>query len=252
VQVLHKRGPKHLTERHALFSPIRTILVAGLDQKKLFKMSSLLLGLCAAETILRIPLQHQMALQFRNGAVPLLAELAMRQKQGKLEVTIMTHESEFFGTKLFAPITTKFPGFKLLTDANGAAGACVLERHWRQRALELHAQSTLRFLLVGTRKTVNTLWRPDEVLVVEPYLAFSKEERARRKAEGKLPDYANDHSMTNLLHVVDDLISAPTASVTEVLRTSPFVRAMSVPQLGSTFALSAAREVAATSASAQP
>lgn len=203
-------------------------------------MPSLLLALYTTETILRVPVTNQFTMQMRPGATKLLEALHAYQQAGKMDVALLSPQTDFFAPRLMAPLLERFKGFELLTSMSGAAGGAALERHWKRRALELDAKSSLRILVAGPRHGLVGVWRADEMVLLTPFLALSKKERQMQRAEVKelglsrLPD---DLSMQNLGYLVDDMLSAPDTPVADVLKTSPWCAPQSFPLLGDSFVL---------------
>lgn len=189
-------------------------------------MPSLLLGLYTTETILRIPVSHQFTMQLRPGATKLLEALLEHQKAGRLDVALLAPEDDFFAPRLLSPLLSdRFKDFSLVSSVNGPAGGAILERHWKKRAMELDSRSTLRIMVAGTRQGLVGVWRADEMVVVKPFMAMSKQERQRQRAELKeigLKKMPEDLSMFNLGCLVEDALNVPDTPISDVLKTSPW------------------------------
>lgn len=201
-------------------------------------MATLLVALYVVEGIVRIPTTNHMALQFRAGAPNLLERLAIRQQEkGDVEVALLSSHTDFFAPKLLEPILTKYPSFHLISDVQGGAGHYVLEKHWREIAMQKNVQHSLRMFVAGPRKGVARVWNSRETVCVEPFLAYDKKERARQRAElkaaGKKP--AEDFTMRNLGLLIDDALSAPQTPICDVLKTSAWVKSAYFPLMGDTF-----------------
>ena len=205
-------------------------------------MASLLLCLCTVETIVRVPVANHAAIQFRDGALPLLDKLSEHQKRGELEVSLLTTHSELHGHAYFSTVLKKYPAFQLQCDAAGVAGRIIVERHWRERALELRRQSTLRILVVGSRKSVGPLWRLEECVAVEPFMALTQDQRRAKKARDpeayRLGLAQGDATCKGIYRLVADVMSMPTTPVSDVLKTSAAVEVVNFPMMGNAFYIS--------------
>jgi hypothetical protein len=203
-------------------------------------MATLLVALYAVESIVRIPTMHHMALQFRPGAPAFLEKLAQRQlEKGDLEVALIASQTEFFAPKLFEPITSKYPKFHVIADIQGGSGHYVLEKHWREIAMQKNVQHSLRIMVVGPHKGVARIWNAQETVCVEPYVALEKRERAKLRAEAKATGKKEkeDFTMRNLGFVIEDVLAAPSLSVKEILKTSAWVNSAHYNMMGETFAV---------------
>jgi hypothetical protein len=225
----------------------KTVITHAASSLIVTRMPSLLLALYTNETLLRVPVVNSFTFQLRPGATRLLEHLREHQRAGRLDVALLTPDTDFFAARLLAPLTERYKTFGLVTSATGAAGGAALERHWRQRAMELDAKSSLRILVAGTRQALVGVWRAEETVVLSPYLALSKRDRAAQRAElkelglkGRARNiHEEDLTLENLAHLVDDALEVPGTPIVDVLKTSPWATPFHYPLLGHAFALAA-------------